>query len=70
MSTIKKPAIPGTSMLDPQLAPIIGALKENVELITGARGPVALAQLPASATLAEVIQTLNVIVQRINAAGE
>jgi hypothetical protein len=57
--------------LDSGLAQIVNALKENVELMTGARrGTVTLTQLPANASTAQIIGALNAIIQRLNAAGE
>lgn len=71
MSALKKPPITTTMRIDPALAPIINALKENVELMTGARrGAVVLTQLPANASTAQIITALNAIIQRLNAAGE
>lgn len=61
-----KPAIPGTGTLQREIAIFIEPLKANVELITGARpGSISLSQLPATATLADVIVQLNKIVSRI-----
>jgi hypothetical protein len=71
MSAIRKPSIPSTMVLEPKIAQVVAALKENVELMTGARrGAVPLAQLKTTATTAEIIATINAIVQRLNSGGE
>lgn len=65
-----KPSIPGTNMLDPTLAVYINPMKENIEIITGVRrGSQVLTQLPATATLSDVILLLNQVVMRLNARG-
>jgi hypothetical protein len=70
MSAIKKPSIPTTSHLSPDIAKIVNALKENVELMTGARhGAVPLVALPVTATTAQIIATINTIIQRLNTSG-
>lgn len=67
---MKKPAIPGTGSLPLNLVQVIEPMKQNIEMVTGARpGSVALTALPATATLADVITQLNKILSRINQAG-
>ena len=66
--TIKKPQIPSAAMLPTELARIVGPLKENIEIITGARGG-ELTQLATTATNAEIIQAINAIIVKLNASG-
>ncbi|MEM5400875.1 hypothetical protein [Paraburkholderia unamae] len=47
------------------------AIKQNIELITGVNpGAPVLTQLPSTATLAQVITTLNTVIQRLNQQGQ
>lgn len=50
MSALKKPTIPTTiTTVDPRLVPVLQALRENVEIITGVRkGSPVLTQLPST----------------------
>jgi hypothetical protein len=67
---MRKPAIPGTASLPLDMAQIIEPLKQNVELITGARpGSTAISPLATTATLADVITQVNLILSRINRSG-
>jgi hypothetical protein len=67
---MRKPAIPGTASLPLDMAQIIEPLKQNVELITGARpGSTELSPLATTATLAQVITQVNLILSRINRSG-
>ena len=67
---MKKPSIPPTSLLALEIARVVEPLKQNVELITGARpGAVSIDPLPATATLADVITQLNKILSRIEHSG-
>jgi hypothetical protein len=67
---MRKPAIPGTSTLPLDIARVVEPLKANVELITGARpGAVSLDPLPATATTAQIITQLNLILSRIEHSG-
>lgn len=67
---MRKPAIPATGSLPNDLARVIEPLKANVELITGARpGAVSLNPLPTTATLADVITQVNLILSRIEHSG-
>jgi hypothetical protein len=67
---MKKPSIPATNSLPPELGRIIEPLKANVEIITGSRpGSVALSPLPAAATLPQVVTQLNLILSRIQQSG-
>lgn len=67
---MKKPAIPGTSSLPPQIAQIIEPIKANVELITGSRpGSIEVTNLGSDASLSDVITKVNQILSRINQSG-
>jgi hypothetical protein len=67
---MRKPAIPTTSMLPQDIARVVEPLKQNVELITGSRpGAVSIDPLPATATLADVITQVNLILSRIEHSG-
>ena len=64
---IKKPAIPTISGLN--TINVLGALKENIEVLTGARHG-ELTQLASTATTSEIIDKINQIVIRMNASGK
>ncbi|NBX50943.1 hypothetical protein EBT25_13680 [bacterium] len=67
---MRKPAIPVTSSLPLDIAQVVEPLKQNVELITGARpGSTALSPLASTATLSDVITQVNLILSRINRSG-
>lgn len=67
---MKKPAIPPTSTLPLEIARVVEPIKANIEIMSGARpGSSALSNLPATATLSDVIVQLNKILSRINQAG-
>jgi hypothetical protein len=67
---MKKPAIPGTSSLAPELARMLEPIKANIEIMTGARpGSTPLTALPTTASLADVIAKVNEILSRINQSG-
>lgn len=67
---MRKPSIPSTSNLPPEVARVLEPLKANVELITGSRpGSVSLPSLATDATLADVITKVNQILSRINQSG-
>jgi hypothetical protein len=67
---MKKPSIPSTSNLPPEVARVVEPLKANVELITGSRpGSTSLTSLATDATLADVITKVNQILSRINQSG-
>jgi hypothetical protein len=67
MST-KKPAIPATSSLPPDVARVVAPIKETLEIMTGARGG-QMKQLSNSASTAEIIAAINAIIARLNASG-
>ena len=66
---MRKPAIPApSSIADRQTARALMAVKENIDVITGAVG----AELPTlleTATLLEVIRSVNAIITRLNRSG-
>lgn len=65
-----KPSIPGTGSLPRELAIFIEPIKQNIELVTGARpGAVTIDPLPPTATLSDVIIQLNKILSRIEHSG-
>lgn len=67
---MKKPAIPGTGSLPQNLAQVIEPIKQNIEMVTGARpGAVSINPLPPTATLADCINQLNLILSRIEHSG-
>lgn len=73
MSPIQKMPIPPTvtTIADSAVAQVLSALKQNVEIMNGVRAGVpVLTQLPATATLAQVIATVNTIIQRLNFQGQ
>ena len=68
---IKKPAIPHYSSADKTLTQTLTAMKENIEVITGVRpGTTQIPQLPATASNAEIIATINAIIAAINFSGQ
>jgi len=67
---MKKPAIPGTSSLSQDLARVIEPIKQNVEIITGARpGMSGVTPLASTASLSDVISKVNELISRINQSG-
>lgn len=67
---MKKPAIPATGGLPPEVARVLEPLKANVEIMTGARpGTDEIVPLPSTASLANVIYKVNEIISRINRSG-
>ena len=68
---VKKPGIPSIYTQDLHLAAALTAMKENIEIITGARAKTTtITQLPATADLAAVISKINEVIARINYTGE
>ena len=67
---MKKPSIPGTSSLSQELARILEPIKQNIEVITGARPGVSEIQpLASTASLSDVISKVNELISRINQSG-
>lgn len=63
---MKKPAIPSINIPDVQVAAILSPMKTSIEIMTGARGG-AIEPLDANATLADVIEKVNLLITRLNA---
>ena len=71
MSVVRKPGIPTASSQDMRLYPFLTAIKENIEIITGARPGIGeIQQLPSTASLADVVSKINEIIVRLNASGK
>ena len=67
---MRKPSIPATGSLPLDIARFIEPLKANVELITGARpGALTIDPLPATATTADLITQVNLLLSRIEHSG-
>lgn len=67
---MKKPAIPTTSSLPVEMARLLEPMKQNIELITGARpGMDAVQPLDSTATTAQIITKINEILSRLNQSG-
>jgi hypothetical protein len=68
--SLRKPGIPVTSFADGNLNQVIAAIKENVEIINGARvGVGEFVKLPTDADLSEIISKINEIITRLNVSG-
>lgn len=66
----KKPAIPFYSGEDRSLTQAMSALKENIEVITGARaGSAQITPLDSTATPTQIIAKINEIIGRLNYDG-
>lgn len=66
----KKPGIPPVNFSDRTLNQAISALKENIEIITGARNGVGeIVVLPADATNAQIISKVNEVIARLNVSS-
>lgn len=66
----KKPAIPVLNSQDRTLNQVVAAMKENIEVITGARaGSNQIAALGSTATTADIIAKVNEIIGRLNYDG-
>lgn len=64
----KKPGIPAVNFSDTAVSQAISAMKENIEIMTGARGG-ELGALDNSATTSQIISKINEIVARLNVSG-
>lgn len=70
MAEPRKPVVT-TAGLPPQLAKALEPLKQNVEMLTGARSGIReIKGLSKSATLLQVIDKVNAIIARLNATGK
>ena len=68
---IHKPGIPVVNTPDRTLNQAIASIKENIEIINGARiGVGELRTLDPAATLTEVVSKVNEIIARLNASGQ
>jgi hypothetical protein len=63
---VKKPSIPAINVPDQRVAAILRPMKENLEIISGARGN-RIDALPQDASLAQIISTVNALIVRLNA---
>jgi hypothetical protein len=64
---MSKAGVPTHNTPDPSLNRVLAALKQNVDEVTGqSRNSPALAALPATASLADVIATVNKIIARLD----
>lgn len=67
---MRKPSIPSTGSLPLDIARFIEPIKANVELITGSRpGALSIDPLPATATQADLINQVNLLLSRIEHSG-
>jgi hypothetical protein len=67
---MRKPGIPGTGSLPAEISRVLEPIKQNVEMITGARpGSEALPTLATTATLEEVIAKVNALISRVDQSG-
>jgi hypothetical protein len=64
----KKPAIPAVNFSDAAVSQAISALKENVEIITGARGG-EIGSLASGASNTDIISKINEIIVKLNVSG-
>lgn len=62
---MKKPAIPATDGVDPQLRKLLDPIKENIEVVTGRRGKriTPLPDVPTSAQIATKVNELLTLLQ-------
>jgi hypothetical protein len=68
--SLKKPSIPVYPTNDRTLGLAMAAIRENLEIITGARSNIGqISQLPATATNAEIVAKVNQIIARLNFTG-
>ena len=67
---MRKPAIPAVNSQDQTLSSAIAAIKENIEIITGARPTLSpMAKLPTGASLSDIVAKVNEVITRINFDG-
>ncbi len=67
---MKKAGIPGTAYLPADMARVIEPIKQNLEIIMGARpGVPELDPLASTASLSDVIAKVNELVSRLNQSG-
>jgi len=63
---VKKPSIPAVNVQDQKIAQLLRPMKENLEILTGARGG-AISPLSPDAALPALISKVNEIIARLNA---
>lgn len=63
---MRKPQIPSVPPVDPGLSPVLRAMKENLEILSGVRSG-KIQSLSTSASTAEIISKINEIIDRLNA---
>jgi len=69
--SIRKPGIPVVQTRDRTMDLVFSAMKENIEIITGARPNFRpIAQLTPAATNDEIIAKINELIVRLNFNGE
>ncbi len=67
----RKPGIPAVNTPDRTLNQAISAIKENIEIINGARiGIGEIVTLDPTASLSDVVSKINEIIVRLNASGQ
>lgn len=68
MTILRKPGIPSIQSIPAEIAVVLRPMKENIELLTGARGG-AIVQLQVNATTVQIVSKINEIIARLNQAG-
>lgn len=63
---IRKPQIPAIPQADPQVASVLRAIKENIEIISGVRGS-RVQGLPTDSNIDDVIAKINEIIAKLSA---
>jgi hypothetical protein len=68
---MRKPGIPTVDATGRMTVLFMGAIKENIEILTGARPQIGKIQkLPADATLEQTVAKLNEVISRLNFDGD
>ena len=62
---MKKPSIPAINISDNQIASLLRPMKENIEVLNGARGNV-IDPLSNNATTSQIISKINEIIARLS----
>lgn len=66
----RKPGIPTVNFPDRTLNQSISAIKENIEIITGARNGIGeIVKLEPTATTAQIIAKINEVISRLNVSS-
>lgn len=67
----KKPGIPVVNVEDRSVTAALSAIKENIELITGARaGSSEISTLATNADTATIVNKINEIISKLNYSGQ